>query len=236
MTKNENTFILNLGGSLIVPDEVDAKMLSEFRSLIISQIEQSAQKFVIITGGGKTARRYQNAAGEIIPEIPDEDKDWLGIHATRMNAQLLRTIFRDYCFPKINTNPHDLEDFYQSKDPVMIAAGWKPGFSTDYDTVLLAKYLGIKKIINLSNISYIYDKDPNKFPDAQKVDEMEWDAFRKMCGEKWEPGMNTPFDPIAAEYADTEDLEVVTMNGNDLENLKNYLNGDKFEGSVIRNG
>ena len=118
---------------------------------------------------------------------------------------------------------------------MILAAGWKPGFSTDYDTVLLARHLGITKIINLSNISYIYDKDPNKFDDAQKIEEMSWEEFRKMFTEGWKPGMHAPLDPIAAEFAEREDLEVVTMNGNDLSNLKNYLNDDKFEGSVIKN-
>ncbi len=232
---SKDTFILNLGGSLIVPGEIDAKMLGDFRQIISDHIEKYNQKFVIVTGGGRTARIYQNAASEVIPEIPDEDKDWLGIHATRMNAQLLRTIFRDYAFPKINTNPHDLEDFYHSKDPVMIAAGWRPGFSTDYVTVVLAKYLGIKKIINLSNISHIYDKDPKENDDAVKIEEISWKKFRDMIGDKWTPGMNTPFDPVAAKYADEENLEVVTMSGDNLENLKRYLGSGGFEGSTIKN-
>lgn len=233
--RNDKTFILNLGGSLIAPDEIDTGFLKEFRDLIISQVIDKQQRFVIITGGGKTARVYANAAGEVYPEITDEDKDWLGIHATRMNAHLLRTIFREYAYAKINTNPHDLEGFFECKDPIMIAAGWRPGFSTDYDTVLLARHLNIGTIINLSNISYIYDKDPKKFDDAQKIEEMPWSEFRKMFGSVWTPGMHTPFDPIAAEFAEKEDLEVVTMNGENLSNLRNYLNDDKFEGSVIKN-
>jgi len=231
----EETFIINLGGSLVVPDGIDSAMLSGFRSLILDRVQNHGEKFVIIVGGGKTARMYQNAASEVIPEIPNEDKDWIGIHATRLNAQLLRTIFKDHAFPKINTNPHDLEDFYHSRDAIMIAAGWKPGFSTDYDTVLLGRYLGIKKIINLSNIDYIYDKDPRTNPDAQKIEELSWATFREMFGGTWSPGMNTPFDPVAAEYADKENLEVVTMSGENLDNLRTYLSGEPFAGSVIKN-
>ncbi len=236
MLMKKNTIIINLGGSLIVPDKIDTDFLKKFKDLIIKQIEQHNQNFVFITGGGQTARIYADAAGAISDTVTDEDKDWLGIHATRMNAHLIRTIFRKYAHPRINTNPHDLEDFYQSNDAIMIAAGWRPGFSTDYDTALLAKYLGIKKIINLSNIAYIYDKDPKKFDDAKKVDEMSWSDFRAMIGDTWTPGMHAPFDPVAAKFADEEDLEVVTMSGEHLENLENYLNNDPFEGSVIRNG
>lgn len=231
----KKTRIINLGGSLIVPDDVDTDFLKDFRTVILEQVQNNDQRFVFITGGGKTARQYANAAQEICNDIEDEDKDWLGIHATRLNAHLIRTIFREYAHPRINTNPHDLEDFFQCDKPIMIAAGWRPGFSTDYDTVLLARYLGIKKIVNLSNIDYVYDKDPNKFPDAVKIEEMSWAEFRKINTNEWSPGLNAPFDPIAAEYAEKTDIDAVTLSGDNLENLKNYLNGDKFVGTLIKN-
>ncbi|PID51724.1 MAG: UMP kinase, partial [Candidatus Moraniibacteriota bacterium] len=224
-----------LGGSLIVPDEINVPFLKEFRDLIVAQIEQKQQRFLFITGGGRTARCYAKAAGEVCDHVSNEDKDWLGIHATRMNAHLIRTVFCDYAHPRINTNPHDLEDFHQTTKPVMVAAGWKPGFSTDYDTALLTRYLGIKKVINLSNIDYIYDKDPNKFPDAQKIEELSWKEYRAMNATEWIPGLNVPFDPVASEFAEKEDIEVVTMKGTNLENLAAYLNDEKFEGTVIRN-
>ena len=62
-----------------------------------------------------------------------------------MNAHFIRTIFRENAHPRINKNPHDLEDFYDFKENILVAAGWRPGFSTDFDAVILAKYLGIKK-------------------------------------------------------------------------------------------
>lgn len=233
--QKENTFVVNLGGSIVVPDKIDVEFLKEFKDLIIEQIKEKDQKFVFIIGGGKTARRYAEAAGEISEHVTDEDKDWLGIHTTRLNAHLVRTIFREYAYPRINTNPHDLEDFYKCKEPIMIAAGWRPGFSTDYDSALLAKYLDIKRMINLSNIDYIYDKDPKKFPDAKKLDELSWDDLQGMIDTKWTPGMNAPFDPVAIKFSNEENLELVTMNGKNLENIKNYLNGEEFEGSVVKN-
>ena len=231
----KKTFIINLGGSLIVPEDINIEFLKEFRALIIEQIEKDEKRFLFITGGGRTARQYATAAHMISDDIEDEDKDWLGIHATRLNAHLIRTIFRNYAHPRINKNPHDLEDFFQCKQPIMIAAGWRPGFSTDYDTVLLARYLNIKKVVNLSNIDYVYDKDPKKFPDAKKIEEMSWAEFRKVNTSEWSPGLNVPFDPVAAEYAEREDLEVVTMDGANLKNIRAYLNGEKYEGTLIKN-
>jgi uridylate kinase len=229
--KSKKTVIISLGGSLIVPDEIDWKFVKDFKKLIEKQIKKGC-KFIIITGGGKTARKYIDAAVKI-DGVTDEDKDWIGIHATRMNAHFIRTIFRRHAHPRINRNPNDLEDFYNFKESILIAAGWKPGWSTDYCAVLLGKYLDIKNIINLSNIDYVYTKDPRKFPEAKKIENISWKNFRKMVGDKWDPGMNAPFDPIASKLAQEEAIEVAIMNGKNLENLENYLEDKKFRGTII---
>jgi len=223
---------ISLGGSLIVPRHIDWKFLKQFRELIISEINKG-KKFIFITGGGYAAREYQGAASKVTELTPD-DRDWLGIHATRMNAHLVRTIFREYSHPVINTNPNALDDFYQFQGSILVAAGWKPGFSTDYDAVLLGKSFEAKQVINLSNIDYAYDKDPNKYADAQKIEEISWADFRKIVGDSWDAGLNAPFDPIASRIAEENGMEVVIMNGRKLKNLENYLAGKKFKGTVIK--
>ncbi len=229
--EKEKTFIISLGGSLIVPNEIDWKFIKKFKLIIENKIKKGFH-FIIITGGGKIARNYIVAA-EKADSVNEEDKDWLGIHATRMNAQFIRTIFRSYAHPRVNTNPHDLEDFYFSDKPILVASGWRPGNSTDFIAVMIAKYLGIKKVINLSNINYLYDKDPNIYPKAKKIKKINWKDFFSIVGEKWMPGMHTPFDPIASKTAQEEGIEVAIIGGKNLKNLENYLNGNDFEGTVI---
>ena len=58
--------------------------------------------------------------------------------------------------------------------------------------------------------------------------------YRNMVGDKWDPGMNVPFDPIASKVANESNMEVAIMNGKKLDNLENYLNGKEFRGTVIR--
>ena len=114
----------------------------------------------------------------------------------------------------------------------MIASGWRPGFSTDYDAVLLARNFNTKTILNLTNTKYVYDKDPAKHMDAKPIKSLSWRDFRKIVGDVWKPGMNAPFDPVASKLAERLHMKVIIMSG--LSSLDNFLSGKNFNGTVIR--
>lgn len=221
--------VISLGGSLIIPDGgINHQFLEHFKDLIVSEIKKG-KRFIIVAGGGAICRHYQNAAKQIGPINP-EDVDWLGIHVTHLNAHLLRTIFRGYSHLKVITHYDKKEEV---KEPITVAAGWKPGHSTDYDAVRHAVSYGADTVINLSNISYVYNKDPNKNGDARPLKKISWDKFRDLVGDTWDPGANHPFDPIASKQAQKAGIKVVVMNGKNLPNFKNFLDGKEFEGTVI---
>ncbi len=231
---NEEIIIISLGGSLIFPEKINTDFIIKFKKAIEEEIS-NGYRFVIITGGGKIARTYIQAA-QAMGCVDDEEKDWLGVHATRMNAHFIKTVFKEYAHPRINKNPRtkeDLMEHFASGEKVMMAAGWRPGWSTDYVATILAERFKAKKIINLSNITYLCDKDPNKFPDAKKIKEITWEEFRKIVGDTWDPGMSAPFDPIASKLAQENNLEVAIIGGDNLDNMKKYIRGEEFEGSVI---
>ncbi len=231
LLKNKREYVVvSVGGSLIVPDEIDTVFLKNFHTLIMKKIDSNLS-FFIITGGGKTARRYQDAAAAVHGDTDREDLDWLGIHSTRLNAHLMRTLFSEQAQARIVKNPTKKVG---GKDTVVIGAGWKPGWSTDYCAVLAAKELGAKKLVNLSNIDYVYDKDPRKFPDAVKIEKTNWADFRKLIPDHWDPGLSSPFDPIAAKEAQALGLEVAIINGKKLEEFEKYLSGEEFIGSIIK--
>lgn len=221
--------VVSVGGSLIVPDAIDASFLKRFRELVVSKT-RAGFSFFIITGGGRTARNYQKAVEEVRGDLTRDDIDWLGIHSSRLNAHLVKAVFKDEAQARIVKNPSRR---IKPKAPVVIGAGWKPGFSTDYCAVMAAKTLGAKKLVNLSNIDFVYDKDPKKNPDAQKIEQIAWKDFRELIPKEWDPGLSSPFDPVAAREAEKLGLEVVVMNGAKLEELENYLSGKPFVGTVI---
>lgn len=207
---------------------VDYLFLKGFRDLLL-QFTKQGYRFFIIAGGGKTCRDYQKAAKQVV-DLSQEDLDWLGIHATHLNGHLLRTIFHDVAYPKVLTHYTEKEEI---SEPIIIAAGWKPGHSTDFDAVSFAKLYGCDTVLNLSDIRFVYDRDPDKFPNAKPLRKLGWPAFQKIVGDKWNPGSNTPFDPVASKLAQEAGIKVVVMSGRDLKNLENYLEGKEFEGTVI---
>ncbi len=185
----------------------------------------------MVAGGGATARNYRDAGEQVIGhELTRDDLDWLGIHATKLNAHLIRTIFRDIAHQYVIKH---YEIIRKVTEPVIIAAGWKPGWSTDYCAVLLCQDYDIRTVVNLSNIDQVYDKDPREFPDAKPIDHLTWQEMKELVGEEWKPGMHAPFDPIASQKAEALGVKVVVLNGHKFDNVEKYLNGEEFVGTVI---
>jgi uridylate kinase len=230
MARLQKIVVMSLGGSIIIPDEIQTEFLKKFRQMILKFIKKD-YRFVIVTGGGKLSRNYQNAAAKI-SEVKNEDKDFLGIAATRLNANLIRAIFGSKAYPLIIENPEkSLPD--QNKYNLFIASGWKPGSSTDFVAVLLAQKFSTKEVINISNVDYVYDKDPSKFKDAKPFEKISWSDYLKIVGKQWRPGLNSPFDPIASQLARKYQMSVIFAGGNNLNNLENILTNKKFQGTII---
>jgi len=223
--------VVSLGGSIIAPqDGLNVDFLKEFTVLVRKLIDED-YRFVIITGGGSTSRRYQQAARDIC-EVSDEDLDWLGIHATRLNSHLIRTLFRDVAALRIITNPE--QDPLPEGCRIIVGAGWKPGWSTDYDAAILAKRLGAKRLVNLSNVPYIYAADPRVNPDAERFKRMDWDKLRSIIGDDWSPGKHVPFDPVAARLCQEAGIEVAILAVHDLENVRAAMTNEEFHGTLVK--
>ena len=223
--------VISVGGSLVAPEEgINTDFLKKLNRFIREQLANKNRQFFLIIGGGALARKYRDAGKEVIGELTRDDLDWLGIHATRLNAHLVRTIFRDVAYPTIIDQ---FDTIVKPQEQVVVGSGWKPGWSTDYCATMICDDYGAKTIINLTNVDQVYDKDPNKFPDATPRDKMNWDELIGTIGEEWVPGMNSPFDPVAAKKAKELGAKVVILNGKNFENFERYFRGEDFVGTVI---
>ncbi|MBT4124061.1 MAG: UMP kinase [Candidatus Pacebacteria bacterium] len=231
-SKNKKA-VISLGGSIINPGEISIDFLKEFRAFIKKRVSEG-WKFIIITGGGALARGYIEGSSAIMgKDITKDDMDWLGIHATRFNAHLVRTIFRNIAQPVIITDPD--EDPIDPEKSVVIGGGSKPGWSTDHVSTTIAARIDAPYVINLSNIKQAYTDDPNKNSEAKPIDNIKWDDFCEIVGDTWEPGLNTPFDPIASKLAKEKGITVLIAEGTNLKNLDKLFNSEEFVGTVISN-
>ena len=247
MATNKETIIISLGGSLVAPSEIDLGFLKNFRHTLQKYIGNSPTsprlrgvKFFVLVGGGKVCRVYQNALLEF--GAKNTDRDWMGINISRLNAEVVKQLFSGYSFDKIITDP--TKKVKTNKD-VIIGAGWKPGWSTDYVAVKIAETYNKKippqagsrcggTIINLTNVDYVYDKNPNEFPDAKPLKEIDWKSFENIVGDKWLPGLSMPFDPRASKLAARLKLKVIMINGKNLVRLEDFLNDKPFIGTIIK--
>jgi uridylate kinase len=254
----KQNIVISLGGSVVAPGEidparnspptgpsgaqsaggvsngVDTVFLKSFKKMITKYLDK--YRFFIFVGGGKVCRNYQKALLEFGADV--RDRDMIGIDISRLNARVLLQVFESVAYSEVITNP--TKKLSTRKD-VVVAGGWKPGFSTDYCAVVLAKNLGIKTIVNISNIDYVYDlpagrqvKTPQDFKNYKPLKEVNWKEFRKLVGTKWAPGLSMPFDPRASREAELLKIKVAVINGNNLSSVENFLQNKLFVGTTIQ--
>jgi uridylate kinase len=229
--------VISLGGSIIAPEGVDEQFLKDFTALVRELFEaDEKRRLILVAGGGGPARAWQRAYRNIRGANgagggeANDAADWIGVMATRLNAQLVKAVMGDWCTQEVVTDPTQVGPLVGR---VLVAAGWKPGFSSDYDAVLLAERFKAGQVINLSNIAQVYTDDPRKNPEAKPIEAISWGDFRALVGDEWSPGKNVPFDPVASRHAAKIGLRVICAAGGDLDNLKKLLRGEPFLGTTI---
>ncbi|MBQ7159907.1 MAG: UMP kinase [Treponema sp.] len=230
-----STKVLSVGGSIVAPEYPDTDFVKRFVEMAKAYLSaHTGDRLILVVGGGGPARIYQKAFREVTATAENagtDAADWIGIMATRLNAQFVKACFGDLCKEPVVTDPTAELTFTGS---VLVAAGWKPGFSTDNDAVLLAERFDADTVVNLSNIEKVYTDDPRKNPDAKPLDEISWADFRKMVGDEWVPGKNCPFDPIASKKAQEMGLVVVCAGGKNIANTQAILEGKSYTGTTIK--
>lgn len=223
---------------MIPKERINVLFLKKFKIFITSLLKRG-NRIVIVVGGGSINKKY-NRAAQKITSVKNVDLDWLGIAATKLNAELLRSVFSKFAYSKVLSNPQspipNPSPSSLSKRPgtqLIIASGWKPGCSSDLDAVLWAKRFKAKTVINLTDIDHVYDKDPDVYKNVKPIKKISWTDFIKIVGKKWSPRGSWPFDPIASQLARKLNIKVVIVNGKKLQNLKNYIYSKNFNGTII---
>lgn len=100
-----------------------------------------------------------------------------------------------------------------------------PLFSTDSGAALRAIETDCDIFFKATNVDGVYDKDPNKYPDAVKFDSLSYDEIlEKHLG---------VMDNTAAALAGNSRLPVLVFNLNEPENIKKAVLGENI-GTIVR--
>jgi uridylate kinase len=231
--------VIHLGGSIVVPHISDQggmniPFLKKFQTFLKKEVRKG-RRFIIVIGGGKTARAYQKAASQLVG-VRAEDLDWLGIHAIRINAHLLRSIFYKEAYPVVIDHdpfPKEVETMKRSAKNLFFASGWTPGWSTDYIAVELARKFGVKEVIIAKDTPFVYDKDPGKYADAKPIEALSWKTYKRLIPKTWSPGLSSPVDPVATRLAERVGITAKILQGTNLQNFQKAISGKSFQGTII---
>ena len=221
--------VISLGGSLIIPDEIDTNFLSKFKRVLDKH--KRNWKFVVVCGGGSVARKYIKSLREI--NRSDYLQSMVGIAVTRLNAR-----FMTYFFGKDANKgiPHDIKQVkgMLNKNDIIFcgALRYAPNQTSDSTAATIANHLR-SQFINMTNVPGLYTKNPKEYKDAKFISRISWQAFNKRANAiKYKPGQHFVLDQHAAEIIMNNKIKTYIL-GQNLRNLDSLLSGKKFIGTTI---
>jgi uridylate kinase len=221
--------VISLGGSVMVPDEIDKEYVKKF-ALLARELAKK-HELAIVTGGGRTARKYIEPAREY--RATEYFCDRVGISATRMNAMLLSSAIG----PQASIDPpRDQVEAAKEMDSkkIVVMGGTEPGHSTDAVAALLAECVKADLFINASDIDGVYDSDPKKNRDAKRLEKISAGDLLDMVKNKaMGAGKYELVDMLAVKIVQRSKIKTIFLSGRDLENMRNAIDGKKFVGTTI---
>ncbi len=217
--------VISLGGSIVYGDIIDSNYISSFRKFLEEQSKNT--KIFLVVGGGKIARDYISIASKL--GMDEFSQDRIGIMASRINASLF---IGNYSYPKIAESVE--EAVIASKSyPVVLMGGTEPGHTTDAVSLLIAERVGEKRVINMTSVGGVYNKDPRKYKDAKIIRRMSYrDAQEMFLNRDMNAGLNLPFDLISIKIAERSRIEICII-GEGIEDLKRAMLNGECQGTVI---
>ena len=165
--------VIRLSGRVFAMDNV--KLLKDWASFLV-KISKVCQP-IVITGGGNIARHYINHARS--SGADESTLDELGIEISRLNAKLLIYALKSKAY---SHPPTTLQEVRHAVDDglIVVAGGLHPGQSTNGTAALIAEKIDAEQFLNATDVSGIYDSDPNKNPKAKLFKTIEMKNLKKL--------------------------------------------------------
>jgi uridylate kinase len=219
--------VVSIGGSILVPGENDADFIRKL-AVMLKEVSKEVQ-VAVVCGGGKTARYYAQIAKDLGGDTYDQDI--LGIATTRMNAQLLALALGD--MP--DTISADVEEIAKASAPgkIVVMGGTEPGHTTDAVSSMLAASLKADRIVNGTSVDAVYTADPRKDPLAKKITRMTIDELGEIVYKEHGAAKSSVFDPLGVKLAKENKMDILIVDGRNLDELRNAILGKEISGTFV---
>jgi len=217
----EKVWVISLGGSRIVPDDVDEGFLLRFKKLLDSHRDK---KFVVVCGGGSTARRYIGALRKLGKKTKAQSME--GIAVTRLHAGFMARIFGKGANEDLPLSMKKVKNLLKGNRVVFCGAlRYRAKNTSDGTAAKLAFYLKCP-FINLTNVRGLYSSNPKGNKKARFIAKISWDDFAKMAGKvKFKAGQHFVLDQSAARVI--REKKIVTYIVGSLKAIDSVLKGSK---------
>ena len=227
----KKVIVISLGGSLIIPKDINMKFLREFKKIILKHTNKN--KFVIVCGGGSTAREYINGLENEKLSKKRFHQELLGIASTRLNARFMTYFFGNDANKGIPHDMKEIKNMLRIYDIIFCGALRYTGDETsDSTSAKLANFFETE-FINLTNVDGLFNKNPLKNKNAKFIPKITWEDFDKIANKiKFKPGQHFVLDQKASKIIKENKISTYIL-GTNLNNLNHLLNGKKFKGTTI---
>lgn len=219
----KKVIVLSLGGSQIIPNNINYKYISEFKKVLL---QNKNYKFIIVCGGGSLARKYISAIKT------ERFQSLAGIAATRTNARFMNYFFGIEPKQGIPQSMKAVKKYIKNQDIIFCGAlEYKPNQTSDSTAAEIAKEFKTE-FINLTNVQGLYDKNPSKYKDAKFISKISWKEFDKIANKlKFKPGQHFVLDQSASKIILKNKIPTYIIK--DMKQLDNFLKNKSFKGTEI---
>ena len=230
--------LVKFSGEALAGDEgygIDTQILN-FIAGEIKELVDNGVEVGIVVGGGNIIRGVTAAADGIIKRTSG---DYMGMLATVINGVAIQEALEHLGLEARLQSAIDMQEIGEAfivrrarrhleKGRVVVFAGGtgNPYFTTDTAATLRASEIESDLLIKATKVDGVYDKDPNKFDDAVKLDTLTYDQ-----------ALNDHIkvmDDTSIALAKENGLPIVVCNMFEKGNLFSIVKGDMSLCSVVK--
>lgn len=220
--------VVRVGGS-VVASPLNSSLIGRYVDLL-KKLEEEGNEVVAVVGGGSLAREFIRVATN--QGLVETERDWAAIYVSRLFARLFALCLGEAGCGVVPVSLNEA-DACLREGKIVVMGGLRPGMTTDAVAALVGQRVKANLLVKASNVDGIFTKDPKKYPDAEKLDELKFEDLAGLFEEnRHKAGIHQILDPEAVKVLRKCRLRTVVVNGFNVDNVLSAVNGETV-GTVI---